>query len=58
MSKDVPVLQREAASLRDEPGAEPAVVGVDEGAGVALAVHRGEVDSVTRVRRRALCHVN
>ena len=51
-------LQREPASLRDEPCAEAAVVGVDEGADVALAVHRSEVHRVARGRRGALFHVD
>ncbi|KUI62914.1 hypothetical protein VP1G_11459 [Cytospora mali] len=47
------VLQREAAPLGDDTRAEAAVVGVDEGDGVALGVRHGEVDRVAALQRRA-----
>ena len=56
------VLQREAAALGDDAGAEAGVVAVDEGAAVALAVRDGEVDGVApgvggRGRRRTVAEV-
>lgn len=43
------VLQREAAPLGDDAGAEAAVVAVDEGYAVALLVRHGEVDRIAVV---------
>lgn len=43
------VLQREATALRDDAGAEAAVVAVDEGHAVAFLVCHGEVDRVAVV---------
>lgn len=46
------VLEGEAASFGDDARAEAAVVGVDEGGGIALGVGHGEVDGVAALERR------
>ena len=40
------VLQCETATFGDDPGAETAVVAVNEGGGVAFGVRDGEVDCI------------
>ena len=47
------ILQAEAAIARHDAAAEALVVAVDERAGVALAVHRAEVDRVRPAGQRA-----
>lgn len=46
------VLEGEAAALGDDARAEAAVVGVDEGGGVAVRVGHGEVDGVAALEGR------
>ena len=53
-----PALQREAAALGHDAGAEAEVVGVDEGHGVPLLVHHLEAHRARTFRGAALDHVH
>ena len=51
------VLQRKAAATGHDRGAKAHIVGVDEAARVAVAVHHTKIDRVARRDRRPVVHV-